>query len=73
MLSHETRGITMATAIAEPPEQPEDTAEHCYHCGQFRLCALVKEQWYCKTNCEVKARRGTLSHRNRGEAPRRGR
>ena len=59
-----------ATKVAPAPEEEEwpDTMDTCKGCGTFRMCAYVMNQGekkpYCKAQCEVKARRGSISARN---------
>ena len=74
LLEHQLRNKAMAPfcAASKPPveeEVPEDGPYTCYNCGQFRQSAFVKGEWYCKTNCEVRARRGVLSRKRAQDIP----
>ncbi len=74
---HQLRNKAMAPFCAASKDAEADAADEvppdgpytCYNCGQFRLSAFVNDQWYCKTNCEVRARRGVLSRKRNQDIP----
>ncbi len=68
---HQLQNKAMAPFCAATKEQYEMAT--CHNCGQFRACALVNNERYCKAKCEAQAKRGTTSNKRPGDiAPRRG-
>ncbi len=70
---HQLRNKAMAPfcAASKQPEEevPKNGPYPLYNCGQLRLSAFVNDQWYCNTNCEVRARRGVLIRKRNQDIP----